>query len=742
MSTASMARTGNAPPRDPNPRRLVVTVTCRVRVPGVVSKTDTERETDLLTLFEPESVAVVGGTPREGSVGRGIMESLRGFGGGVVVVNPSHDEVLGHASYGSVGDVPEDVEIDLAVVAVPPGAVAGVAEALGERGVKNVVVVTAGFSEAGGDGAEREEELVKVARRYSLNLVGPNCIGVVSTPSRMNATFGPDSPLEGSVSFMSQSGAFVTAAVDWANDEGMGFRHIVSLGNKAVLDETDFVGAWGEDEGTSVVVGYLEGIEDGGEFIETARRVTGEGTPVVLVKSGRTEAGARAVSSHTGTLAGTEKAYEAAFRKAGVVRAENAEELFDIARALDTLPLPEEDGVAVVTNAGGPGVMATDAIGDSSLSLAEFDDATYDALDDTLPDAAAFYNPVDVLGDAPAERFEESVDIVLDDPNVGACLVVACPTATFKFDPLADALVEAAEGVDVPVVAALMGGEATEEARSTLSDGDVPSYFDPSRAVRSLDAVAGYRRAKERETGDVREFDVDGEKARRILERGRDDHRLGVESMGLLDAYGIPTPKGEVIESPDAAGRVADEIGDDVVMKIVSPDILHKSDIGGVKVGVARDEVRDAYEDLVSRARSYQPDAELLGVQVQEMVNLDEGVETIVGFNRDPQFGPLVMFGLGGIFVEVFEDTSFGVAPVTDREAREMVDSVESSPLLRGARGRESVDIEAVVDTVERVSALATDYPSILELDINPLVATPDGVSAVDMRLTVDPEEL
>ena len=703
-----------------------------------MSKTDT----DLLTLFEPESVAVVGGTPREGSVGRGIMESLRGFEGDVFVVNPSHEEVLGFASYGSVADVPEDAEIDLAVVAVPPGAVVGVVEELGECGVVNVVVVTAGFSEAGGDGAEREAELIEVARRYSLNLVGPNCIGVVSTPSRLNATFGPDSPLEGSVSFMSQSGAFITAAVDWANDEGMGFRHIVSLGNKAVLDETDFVEAWGEDDGTNVVVGYLEGIEDGGEFIRTARRVTREGTPVVLVKSGRTEAGARAVSSHTGTLAGTEKAYEAAFRKAGVVRAENAEELFDFARALDTLPLPEEDGVAVVTNAGGPGVMATDAIGDSSLSLAEFEDTTYDALDDALPDAAAFYNPVDVLGDAPAERFEECVDIVLEDPNVGACLVVACPTATFEFDPLADALVEAAEGTDVPVVAALMGGEGTEEARSMLSDGDVPSYFDPSRAVRSLDAVAGYRRTKERETGEVRDFDVDHEKARRILERGRDDHRLGVESMGLLDAYGIPTPKGEVIESPDAAERVADEIGDDVVMKIVSPDILHKSDIGGVKVGVARDGVRDAYEDLVSRARSYQPDAELLGVQVQEMVDLDEGVETIAGFSRDPQFGPLVMFGLGGIFVEVFEDTSFGVAPVTDMEAHEMVDGVESSPLLHGARGREPVDVESVVDTVERVSALATDYPSILELDINPLVVTPEGVSAVDIRLTVDPEEL
>ena len=701
---------------------------------------ETDRDAGLLELFEPDSVAVVGGTPREGSVGRGVVDSLRGFEGDVVVVNPNHDEVLGFASYKDVDSVPG--EIDLAVVAVPPKVVVGVVEELGDRGVANVVVVTAGFSEAGGDGAERERELIEAARRHSLNLVGPNCIGVVSTPSRLNATFGPESPQEGNVSFMSQSGAFITAAVDWANDEGMGFRHIVSLGNKAVLDETDFVEAWGDDDGTNVVVGYLEGIEDGSEFIETARRVTREGTPVVLVKSGRTEAGARAVSSHTGTLAGTEKAYEAAFRKAGIVRADDAEELFDLARALESLPLPDEDGVAVVTNAGGPGVMATDAVGDSSLTLAEFEDTTYDALRDTLPDAAAIYNPVDVLGDAAPSRFGDAVGEVLEDPNVGACLVIACPTATFSFDALAETVVETTEGTDVPVVAALMGGEGTKEARETLSEGGVPSYFDPARGVRSLDAVAGYRRTKERETGEVNDFDVDREKARSILETGREDGRLGVEAMSLLDAYGVPTPTGEVIESPEAAERVADEIGDDVVMKIVSPDILHKSDIGGVKVGVARDDVRDAYEDLVSRARSYQPDAELIGVQVQETVEMDEGVETIVGFNRDPQFGPLVMFGLGGVFVEVFEDTSFGIAPVTDAEAREMVESVESSPLLRGARGREPVDVDSVVETVERVSALATDFPAVLELDINPLVATPEGVSAVDLRLTLDPEEL
>ncbi|MGK2230348.1 MAG: acetyl coenzyme A synthetase (ADP forming)-like protein [Methanobacteriota archaeon] len=692
---------------------------------------------DLLRLFEPERVAVVGATPREGSVGRGVMENLRSFDGDVVGVNPKHDDVLGFPCYDDIPSVPGSV--DLAVVAVPAESAVDVVDSLGERGVKNVVVLTAGFSESGGGGAERETALAEAAERHSVRLVGPNSLGVTSTPSSLNATFGSASPREGNVSFMSQSGAFITAAVDWANDARMGFRHIVSLGNKSVLDETEFAEAWGEDDGTAVIVGYLEGVEDGGRFVRVLRRVTRE-TPVVLVKSGRTDEGARAVSSHTGTLAGSDRAYETALRKAGVIRADDVEELFDFARALDALSLPEGDGVAVVTNAGGPGVMATDAVGDTSLSLADLTDGTYEALDGALPDAASVYNPVDILGDAPPERFADAVEAVADDPGVSASLVIACPTTTFDFDALAETLV--GTDVEIPLVASLMGGEATREARDVLSESDIPTYFDPARAVRSLEAVADYRRAKRRRTGEVRDFDVNRQKARRILETARDDGRLGVEATPLLEAYGIPTPESDVVGSPNEAVQVAEGIDGDVVMKIVSPDILHKSDIGGVRVGVTQDDVRDVYEDLVSRARSYQPDADVLGVQVQETVEVDDGVETIVGFSRDPQFGSLVVFGLGGVFVEVFEDTSFGIAPVTDTEAREMVDGIDASPLLHGARGSQPVDTEAVVETVERVSALASDFPSILELDINPLVASADGVSAVDLRLTVDKEEL
>ncbi|USZ68382.1 acetate--CoA ligase family protein [Halorussus salilacus] len=693
-------------------------------------------------LFAPERVAVVGATESEGSIGRAIVENLRAdFAGETVPVNPNYDDVFGLDCYPDVGSIPGEVQ--LAVVVVPPGiAVEAVAEC-GEAGIRNVVVITAGFGETGSEGASRERELTAVAEEYGLNLVGPNSLGVMSTPSGMNATFGPDNALPGSISFMSQSGAFITAVLDWANDEGIGFKDVVSLGNKAVMDETDFVEAWADDPDTDVILGYLEGVENGQSFIQSAREATAE-TPVVMVKSGRTEAGAQAVSSHTGTLAGSEQAYEAGLEQAGVLRVENVQELFDFAQILAGQPLPESDDVAIVTNAGGPGVMTTDAVGDSNLSLASFSEETLEALSASMPEEANIYNPIDAIGDADIDRFERALDLALGDENVGAAVVLSAPTAVIDFDDLAEAITELQADHGKPIAAVLMGGDRTESAKAVLRERGIPNYFDPARAVRSLDALVRYRDIRERDYEDPTEFDVDRERAREILERAEDrgDNRLGVEAMGLLDAYGIPTPEGTIAETPEDAVSAAEGIEGDVVMKIVSPDILHKSDIGGVRVGVPDEEVYDAFEDLVTRARNYQPDATILGVQVQEMVDLDSGTETIIGMNRDPQFGPLLLFGLGGIFVEVLEDTETRVAPVSEREATEMVEGIRSAPLLRGARGREPADREAVVESLQRLSQLVTDFPAILELDVNPLVAGPDGVAAVDVRLTVDTDEL
>ena len=698
---------------------------------------------ELASLFAPDRVAVVGATDREGSVGRAVTQNLLAdFEGEVVAVNPSRDEVLGLSCY---DDVTEAGDLDLVVVVVPAAVAVDVVREAAETGVENVVVITAGFGEAGTEGATRERELRSVADEYDLNIVGPNSLGIVNTAVGLNATFGPENAQPGSISFMSQSGAFVTAVVDWANDRNLGFKDIVSLGNKAVLNEGDFAAEWNDDPHTDVILAYLEDVVDGREFIETARTVTEE-TPMVVVKSGRTEAGASAAASHTGAIAGSERAYEAALDQAGVLRVESVQDLFDFASILAGQPLPETDGVVIVTNAGGPGVMTTDAVGDAALSLASLTDETMTALGEALPEEASVYNPVDIIGDAPVERFAEALEVALADPNVGGAVVVACPTATLSFADLAETVARLQRDHGAPVAVSLMGGSSTRAASERLSESGIPTYFDPARAVRSLDALREYREIRSRERAEPTSYDVDREAAREILESAADRGRtrLGVEAMDLLSAYGIPTPAGEVVggrqEAVDAARRVGG--GDPVVMKVVSPDILHKSDIGGVVVGVAPDEVGGTYEDLVTRARNYQPDATVLGVQVQELRDTDDGVETIVGVNRDPVFGPLVLFGLGGIFVEILEDATLRVAPVTEPAAREMLDEIDAAPLLRGARGREPVDEDAIVETLGRLSQLVTDFPAIVELDVNPLVATGEGATAVDFRLTIDQEKL
>jgi acetyltransferase len=695
----------------------------------------------LSSLFAPDRVAVVGATDSDGAVGRAITTNLLdSYKGDVVAVNPYKDEVFGLTCHDSVA---ETSDVDVAVIVVPPSAVVDSIREAGTAGIENVVVITAGFGETGSEGAARERELREVAAEYDLNLVGPNSLGIMSTPMSMNATFGDVMANEGSISFMSQSGAFVTAVLDWAAERDVGFKDIVSLGNKAILDETDFVEQWGQDDGTDVVLGYIEDVSNGAEFMQTARRVS-QDTPIVLVKSGRTEAGASAAASHTGAMAGSERAYEAGLEQAGTLRVESVQQLFDYAQILSNQPLPDSDEIAIVTNAGGPGVMTTDAVGDAGLSLAELGDDTVGELSETMPEEANIYNPVDIIGDAPADRFKSALETTLADDNVGMAVVVACPTAVLSFENLASVIADTREEFDQPIAATLMGGNSIGEAGDILAEAGVPTYFDPARAVDSLDALHRYKEIQNRDYVEPETFDVDRDRAREILESAadRNQNRLGVEAMELLDAYGIPTPEGDVVDSPVAAEEVARDIGEDVVMKIVSPDILHKSDIGGVEVGVSPDEVRDTYEDLVVRARNYQDDATILGVQVQEMVDLDGGTETILGVNRDPQFGPLVLFGLGGIFVEVMEDTTVRVAPVTEPEATDMLDEIESAPLLRGARGRDPVDEASIVETIQRLSQLVTDFPAILELDINPLVASADGAKAVDLRLTLDQEEL
>jgi len=698
---------------------------------------------NLTSLFAPGRVAVIGATDRTDSVGRALMENLSSFDGEVIPVHPDRETVLGRPAYSSIGAVPDVETIDLAVVAVPAASVVAVTEEIGDAGISNVVVVSAGFGEAGPEGAQRERELIAVAEAYDLTLIGPNCVGVSSTRTGLNATFVEGAPTEGSISLVSESGAIIAAILGWASQHGLGFRDIVSLGNEAVLDETDLIDAWGDDPETEVILAYLEDIDDGRRFIETAREVTTE-TPIVALKSGRTPAGAEAAASHTGSIAGSEEAYRAGFHQAGVIQATTIQELFDAGRVLAGTPRLNREDIAVITNGGGPGVLATDAIGDSRLQVASFNEALRKRLATIIPPAADVDNPLDIIGDADLDRFRRSLDAVLGAEEIGGAIVVSVPTRVFEFEALAEVISTLQQRHETPVVTCLMGGDEVDRAAAHLTAAGIPNYFDPSLAVRSLETLATQRTISTRRYASPTRFDVDRERARRILKRateGGGEH-LSVAAMDLLDAYGIPIPDGGLSERAAEAEAIAQELGGPVVMKIVSPDILHKSDIGGVEVGVTPDAVIETYQQLVDRAMNHDPDATVLGVQVEEMIAPEDATETLVGARRDPQFGPLVTFGLGGIFVQVFEDAAFRVAPLSEREARAMTAEIQAAPMLRGARGRAPADIDAVVETLQRVSQLVTDFPAIRELDINPLVVAPEGVYAVDLRASVDSDKL
>ena len=695
--------------------------------------------TDLTGLFDPDRIALIGATDREGSVGRALLDNLTTFDGEVVPVNPNRETVLGVDCVPTIEAAPSPAEIDLAIVAVPATVAVDVVRQVGEQGITNVVVITAGFSETDEAGQRRERELIAVAEAYDLNLVGPNSVGVISTATGLDGTFLQGRPPEGSLSLMSQSGAFIAAVIGWATQHDIGFNDVVSLGNEAVLDEVDFLRQWDDDPATDVILAYVEDVDDGRAFIETARDVTAT-TPVVVIKSGRTEAGAAAAKSHTGSMAGSDDAYRAAFEQAGVIRATDIQRVFDFGQVLAGQPRLDGDRVAVITNGGGPGVLATDAVDDSHLSLAAFGDETDAALAELLPAAADIGNPLDIIGDADLARFESALDTVLADASVDGAAVLSVPTALYEFDALAEAIGDRQTEHGTPVVACLMGGEPADRAAETLAASGIPNYFDPARAVASLEALADYGEIADREYDTPAEFAVDRERAHEILAQtdDREVDYLGVEAMELLDAYGIPTPPGEVVESPAAAAAVAEAIGGPVVMKIVSPEIVHKSDIGGVEVGVPTAGAADTYRAIVDRARSHDAEASVLGVRVEGLVDPAESTETIVGAKRDPQFGHLLMFGLGGIFVQLYEDTAFRVAPVSQREARAMTDEIRAAPMLRGARGRTPADVDRLVETIQRVSQLVSDFPAITELDVNPLVVSPEGVSAIDVRLRVD----
>ena len=690
----------------------------------------------------PKSVAVIGASRDPTKLGYGVLSNIikSGFKGKVYPINPNAEEILGLKCYPSILSVPD--EVDLAVIVIPAHLVLQAAEECGKKGVKGLIVISAGFKEVGKEGLEREKKLVEIARRYGFRVLGPNVLGLIDTVIPLNASFAASMALPGSIAFMSQSGALCTSVLDMSLVEGIGFSRFVSLGNKADLNEVDFLELWEEDPNTRVIAAYLEGVADGQRFLETARRVT-RTKPILAIKAGTTGAGARAVSSHTGTLAGSERAYEAAFKQSGIIRARSVQDLFDLAIGFARQPLLEKNAIAIITNAGGPGIMAVDACERAGLGVASLSPETMAFLRENLPPAASILNPVDVLGDALAERYALALEAILKDQNVGGVLVILTPQVMTQVEETAEAVGRIASRYSKPVLASFMGRATTEKGARILREYRIPNYDVPERAVAVFKAMWEYRQWLRKPLPEYPTFDFDVETIRRTIDQARKEGRLllgDAEARAILEACGIRGPRTALARTPEEAVAIAEEIGFPVAMKIASPDIIHKTDIGGVRLNIQNpSEVRDAFDLLVYRATRYMPDATIWGCQVQQMVR--GGREVIVGMSRDPQFGPLVMFGLGGIYVEILKDVAFRIAPISREEAEEMLNEIKSIQLLKGVRGQPPGDLKAVVDVILRVARLVVDFPEIVEMDINPLMVLEEGkgAMAVDMRITLSP---
>jgi acetyltransferase len=694
----------------------------------------------LETFFNPRSVAIVGASASPDKLGHVVLKNAidSGYKGTLYPINPKATDILGCKAYPNLQALPEVP--DLAVVVIPYGQVPAAMKAAGEKGIPAVVVISAGFREAGIEGMNREVEVMKLAKQYNIRLIGPNCLGVIDTFTPLNVTFAAGTPPRGPIAFMSQSGALGTAILDWSMAGArIGFSKFVSLGNKADVSEIDLMEAWAEDPETKVILAYSEGLPNGQAFMQSARRVS-RIKPIIIVKSGVTSAGSRAVSSHTGSLAGSEQAYRAAFEQAGVLRAETMEDLFDYALAFAYQPLLQGNRIAIVTNAGGPGILCTDELERSNLSMAPLEAETKLRLQKFLPDAASAANPVDVLGDALADRYQYALEQVVADPNVDGIIVIVTPQAMTEIDATAHVVGQVAKRNTKPILGCFMGEYRINSAVDILArEYSVPNYPFPERAARAFAAMRDYRVLRDTPDPKVERCAADADKIRQVFRKVREEGRVTIgesESRDVLKAYNLRIPRSELAPTAEEAARLADSIGYPVVLKIASPDILHKTDVGGVRVGLQNaTDVRDAFDLIVYRAQRYVPDATIWGCLVQEM--MPKGTEILIGMSRDPQFGPLVTFGLGGIYVEALKDVTFRVAPFDRLNATAMLGEIRAHALIDGVRGQKPLDKEAIVDVLLKTSQLVTDFPNIVEMDINPLMVYEQGSVALDMRLVL-----
>jgi acetyltransferase len=699
----------------------------------------------LEAIFAPKNVAVIGATEKEGSVGRTILWNLISspFGGAVFPINPKRSSLLGIKAYPSIKDVPDTV--DLAVIVTPSNVIPGLIDECGQMGVKGAIVISAGFKEIGPEGVELERQLLANARKHKMRVVGPNCLGVMSPVSGINATFAAGMARKGNVAFISQSGALCTAVLDWSFKENVGFSHFVSVGSMLDVNWGDLIYYLGDDPHTESIVIYMETIGDARSFLSAAREVALT-KPIIVIKPGRTEGAAKAAASHTGSLTGSDEVLDVAFRRAGVLRVNQISEIFSMSEVLGRQPRPKGPRLTILTNAGGPGVLATDTLLTNGGELAEVSKETMDKLSEFLPSAWSHNNPIDIIGDASPERYARALEVAAQDPNSDGLLVILTPQAMTDPTATAEALKAYAKSYDKPILASWSGGQEVAAGEAILNKAGIPTFQYPDEAARAFTYMWQSTHALKTlyETPSL-PLDEDGkgpdrEKARQILEGVRKSGRTlltEVESKELLGAYGIPVTPMLIATSPEEAAEKAKQLGFPVVIKIHSETITHKTDVGGVKLNIKDEEAaKTAYHEIKESVTRLAGAEHFLGVTIQPMVKM-EGYELIVGSSIDPQFGPVLLFGMGGQLVEVFKDRALSLPPLNTTLARRMMERTKIFHALKGVRGRKPVDLAALEKLLVRFSQLVVEQPWIAELDINPLIASPEGLLALDGRVVL-----
>ena len=693
--------------------------------------------------LSPKSIAIIGASDKEGSVGRAITSNImKGYTGKIFPISPTREMVFDKKAYKNVLDVPE--EIDLAVIITKNDVVPSVLEECGKKKIKGAIVITAGFKEVNEAGAALERRLGEIAKQYGLRIIGPNCLGVMNLAPQtmMNSTFLKVTPKSGGIALVSQSGAICAALVEDASAQGIGFSAVISMGNKVDLNEVDILRILSEHEQTKVIVMYLEDLGNGPEFLKICKQITRLNPikkPIVVLKSGRSPEGAKAAMSHTGALMGSDEIYDALLKQSGAIRVDTMEELFDYATAFSKQELPTQGDLVIVSNAGGPAIISTDACSKLGIKMAKIEEIR-PKINAVIPPWGSSRNPVDIVGDADFNRFDNVLNEVLAHPDVGSVIAMCTPSATLDYNKLAEVIVNMSKKYpNKTILASLMGLDEGIKNKEILAQGGIPHYTYAETAIRSLNAMLRFTHWSQTPEGTIRKFAVNKKRVEKVFAQVKVEGRnnlLEEEGQEVLRAYGFPVPKSILAAKEKEAIQASKKIGFPVVMKIASPQIIHKSDAGGVKVGLKNpQEVRVAFKEIIKNAKKYDKKAIIKGVLVQEMVK--GGKETIIGSKLEPGFGPVVMFGMGGIYVEVLKDVTFRLAPITNNEADEMISSIKTNKLLQGVRGEKPSDLNKLSECIQRLSQLVSDFKEIKELDMNPVLVFEKGkgCKAVDVRI-------